>query len=380
MTAIRTLMAAFFTFSFLSSLGAAMAQTSVETVEVSSGQVERTVRLPGELLPYQAVDLHARVAGFVESIKVDRGSVVRRGDLLATISAPELKAQLLEAEAKVKSAEAQRLEYTAKTTAAQATHGRLKAASETPGAIAGIELVQAESSLRAAEAAEQAAGLGVEAAKASLDALRELERYLDVRAPFSGMITERYAHPGALTGPASGAGTQPLLRLEEIARLRLVVAVPESEIGGIPRRARVPFTVPAFPGATFHGTVARIGRSLATATRTMPVELDVTNTNSRLSPGMYPEVQWPVKMGGTSLLVPASSVVTTTARTFVIRVNNSRAEWVDVRRGGRSGTMVEVFGPLQPGDRVVWKANDELRDGTPVLAKVAPAAASKAAN
>jgi membrane fusion protein, multidrug efflux system len=79
-----------------------------------------------------------------------------------------------------------------------------------------------------------------------------------------------------------------------------------------------------------------------------------------------------VKMGDTSLLVPASGVVTTTARTFVIRVNNGKAEWVDVRRGGRSGTMVEVFGALQPGDRIVWKANDELREGTPVQAKVAP--------
>jgi RND family efflux transporter MFP subunit len=160
----------------------------------------------------------------------------------------------------------------------------------------------------------------------------------------------------------------PLLRLEQVSRLRLVVAVPEPNVGGIVRRARVTFTAPAFPGQVFHGTVARIGGSIDPKTRTMPVELDVQNTGGKLSPGMYPEVQWPVRMTGESLLVPASSIVTTSARSFVIRVNRGRAEWVDVRRGRSAGERVVVYGNLAPGDPIVLNANDEIRDGSTVQA------------
>jgi RND family efflux transporter MFP subunit len=342
------------------------AQT-VQTVEVVSDKIERTVRLPGEFLPYQSVDLHARVTGFVDSVKVDRGSVVRKGDLLVTLSAPEMKAELLEAEAKVKALEAQQLEAEAKVVAEQSTYERLKTASGTPGAIAGNELIQAEKSVEAAKAAQQGVQMSVRAAQASLNAMKELESYLELRAPFDGTITDRYVHPGALVGPAAG-GTSPLVRLEQISQLRLVVAVPETEVGGIVRRARVSFTVPAYPATVFHGVVARVGGSVDPKTRTMPVELDVANPAGRLSPGMYPEVQWPVRMSRSSLLVPPSSIVTTTARSFVIRVNNGRAEWVDVRRGRTAGDLVEVYGNLKPGDRIVRQANDEIRDGSRVAA------------
>jgi RND family efflux transporter MFP subunit len=254
--------------------------------------------------------------------------------------------------------------------AAQSTYERLQAASETAGAIAGNELIQAEKMVEAAKAAQQGIEMSVAASKASVAALRELEAYLNVTAPFDGVITERYVHPGALAGPAGGR-TTPLLRLEQISRLRLVVAVPESEAGGIVNRASVPFTVPAYPGSVFRGVVARIGRAMEVKTRTMPVELDVQNPGGRLTPGMYPEVQWPVRTGQAALLVPPSSVVVTSARSFVIRVNDGQAEWVDVRRGRAAGDLVEVFGNLRAGDRIVQQANDEIRDGASVQVKAA---------
>jgi RND family efflux transporter MFP subunit len=356
--------------SLLAGLVTAAAAQTVQTVEVVSNRVQRTVRLPGEFIPYQTVDLHARVTGFVETVNVDRGSVVKKGDLLVTLSAPEMKAQILEAEAKVKSLEAQRLEAEAKIVAAQSTYERMKTASETPGAIAGNELIQAEKTVEAAKASRQGVEMSIAAAKASIAGLRELESYLNVTAPFDGVITERYVHPGALAGPAGGNST-PLLKLEQISRLRLVVAVPESEVGGIVRRASVPFTVPAFPESVFRGVVARVGRAMDPKTRTLPVELDVQNPGGRLTPGMYPEVQWPVRTGQAALLVPPSSVVVTSARSFVIRVKNGQAEWVDVRRGRAAGDLLEVFGNLRPGDRIVQQANDEIRDGASVQAPAA---------
>ncbi|MGE5644722.1 MAG: efflux RND transporter periplasmic adaptor subunit [Acidobacteriota bacterium] len=341
------------------------AQTAVEVVPVVARQAERRVRLPGEFAPYEKVDLYARVNGFVERVTVDRGSAVKRGQLLVLLSAPEMEAQRAEAEAKAQTIESQRAEAEAKLVAAESTRDRMKAASATPGAISENELIQAAKAADAARAVLRAQASAAEAAKASVQSIRELEAYLKVTAPFDGVITERLVHPGALAGP--GASAQPMLRLEQNSRLRLVVAVPEASAGGIVRGARVPFTVPAYPGETFSGTVARIAHSVDPKTRTMAVEADVNNASGRLAPGMFPEVQWPVRRRR-GLFVPPSSVVTTTERTFVIRVKDGRAEWVDVTRGSPEGDLIEVFGPLNPGDLVVRRATDEIREGSAVKA------------
>jgi RND family efflux transporter MFP subunit len=335
----------------------------VEVVPVRSQAVERTILLPGEMFPYQRVAIHARANGYLERILVDRGSAVRQGQLLATLSAPELTADTAEAESRAQTAEASRAQAEAQLAAAQATYDRLKAASATPGAIAGNELVQAETMVDATRAGVRSAESAAKAARAAVQARQQAEEYLKVTAPFPGVVTERHVHPGALVGPGNGSAGA-LLELEQVSRLRLVVSVPESEVRSIRQRARVQFRVPAYPGKTFTGTVARVDRSLDPKTRTMAVELDVPNPRNELSPGMYPEVDWPVRSSGMSLLVPPTAVVTTTERTFVIRVRDGRAEWVSVRKGKMSGDVVEVLGELAPDDLVVRRATDELRDGT----------------
>src|SRR5262249_40444730 len=153
-------------------------------------------------------------------------------------------------------------------------------------------------------------------AQAQAQAVKDLVQYLQIKAPFDGIITERNVHPGALVGP--GSGSTPLLRLHQVSRLRLVVAVPAAVVGALVKGARVPFVVPAYPGETFYGVVNLIAHDLDVKTRTMAVELDVRNQDLRLGAGMYPEVQWPVKRPQPSLLVPPTTIVTTTERTFVI--------------------------------------------------------------
>ncbi len=187
-----------------------------------------------------------------------------------------------------------------------------------------------------------------------------MEKYLRVTAPFNGVVTERIVHPGALVGPNSEA---PLLVLQQVSHLRVTVAVPEENVGGIARGASVPFQVPAYPDRSFSGTVARRAQSIDPKTRTMAVELDVMNPDQALVPGMYASVKWPVKSAQPSLYVPKTSVVTTTERTFVIRAKNGKAEWVNVKKGAPDGDLMEVIGPIQPGDKIVAKANDELREG-----------------
>lgn len=330
-----------------------------ETTEVVSKTVEKKLRLPGELLPFELVDLHARINGFVEKIDADRGSIVKSGQLLVQLSAPEMQAQLLEIEAKALAIEAQKAEADAKVLGAQAYFERLQEAAKTPGVIAGNEVVQAEKAVQAARAVAAANGSSAKAQRAQSASVIKMMEYLQIHAPFNGIITQRYVHPGALAGPATG----PLLRLENVARLRLVVSVPESEVGGIVRGARVPFTIPG--GQPGSGVIARISRSLDPKTRTMPVELDVENGAGLFAPGMYPETVWPVKKPRPSLMVPPTAVVTTTEKVFVIRATGGKAEYVPVSKGAAQGDLLEVFSQdLKSGDRVVKRASDEIRAGS----------------
>ena len=346
----------------LAALAPLCAQT-VELVPVVSKPVFRTVDLPAEILPYLSVSLHARVPGYVERVLVDRGSMVKPGELLAELSAPELKAQIAEAESKVQAAESEKIQAEAQLAATESTYDRLRKAAETPGAVAGNEIIQLQKQVEAAQALVRARAQASESAAAAVRAQKDMEAYLKITAPFDGVVTERFVHPGALVGP----GADPvLLTIQQISRLRLVVPVPEEDVGGTARGASIAFRVPAYPDRAYNGTVARIAHALDPKTRTMPVELDVLNRDGTLAPGMYPAVKWPVRRERPGLFVPKTSVVTTTERTFVIRARNGRAEWVDVKKGAADGDLIEVSGALAAGDRVVRRGSDELRDGTPM--------------
>jgi membrane fusion protein, multidrug efflux system len=344
-------------------------QVGAQTVDVApvvARQLERKSHLPGELLPYLQVAIRARVSGLVEEVRVDRGSQIHKGDVLLVLSAPELTAQLAEAQARARALASQKAEAGAKLEAAESTLSRITEASTTPGAVAGNDVVQARKVVDAARALRAALDESAQAARAAADAVKDLQGYLTITAPFDGTITERNVHPGALVGPSSGPAGATLLTLEQHARLRLVVAVPETDVAAISKGDRISFTVPAHPGQTFQGDVARLSGAIDTKTRTMAVELDVANPQHVLAPGMYPDVAWIVRRPTPSLLVPPSSIVTTTERSFVVRVRDGRAEWVNVTRGYPAGDAVEVFGALEPGDEVVRRGSDEIRDNSVV--------------
>jgi RND family efflux transporter MFP subunit len=350
---------------------------TIEVVRVLERPVNVTLSLPAELTPYQTVAIYPRVTGFVKSIRVDRGSRVRAGDLIAVLEAPELAAQRSEAQSKVQSAEAQLGAVRSKADADASTYDKLKAASATPGVVAGNDLVLAQKALEADQGQVAAAQQNIEAARQALKSVSDFEGYLKVAAPFDGVVTERNIHPGAFVGPASGPGAAtPMVRLVEDTRLRLVVPVPEAYTAGVTTGTQIPFSVAAYPGQTFSGTVARIAHAVDVNTRTMAIELDVANKDGRLAPGTFCQVQWPVRRTGPSLLVPSGSVASTSGRTFVVRVRNGRTEWVDVKTGLGSGSLVEVFGDLRAGDEIAARGTDEMRPGTEVRVKEVKPAAS----
>ncbi len=354
-------MKSFIRVVLLAAVAGALPAQSPETVAVIGRPVSRTVELPGEILPYLSVPVHAKIPGYVERVLVDRGSAVKQGDLLVELSAPELQTQIAEAESKVQAAAAERIQAEAQLASTQGTYDKLKKAAETPGVISGNELSVAEKQVEAAQALVRARRESERAAQSSVQAQKDLQAYLKITAPFDGVVTERSVHPGALVGRSSDT---PLLVIQQISRLRVVVPVPETDAAGIVRGGSVGFRVPAFPERIFTATIARISHTLDPKTRTMAVELDFVNRDGSLAPGMYPSVKWPVHSGRSALLVPRTAVVTTTERTFVIRNQQGRAEWVDVKKGLPDGDLIEVLGNLKPGDRVLKRGSDEIRDGS----------------
>ena len=234
MKRIETLLPILLIVPLIAALPALRAQTP-ELAPVVSKPVSRTIDLPGEFQPFESVSLHAKVRGYVERVLVYRGSAVKQGQLLAEIAAPEMAAGIAEAEAKVQVAESERLQAAAQLAAAQATYDRLKKAAEMPAQSPATNSSRPSSRwppLRPWCGRNYRRELRSRRGPRS----KELEGYLKITAPFDGMVTDRMVHPGALVGP----GSDPvLLVVQQISRLRLVVAVPEEDSGGIVSGAHV---------------------------------------------------------------------------------------------------------------------------------------------
>ncbi len=326
------------------------AQT-VEVVPVASQKLATVFTLPAQLVPFETVDIYPRVTGFMDMIHVDRGSRVHKGELIIRLSAPELVAQRAQAESALRAAESQLTTAQAKLAADKGTYLHMASAAKTPGVVAENDVMVASQTVSADQGQVQSAESNVAAARDALRSVAQLESYLNIYAPFDGVVTTRNLHPGALVGPASGqSGTMPIVQVADTAHLRLVVPVPEAYVAG----------------ETFHAPIARISHDVNLNTRTMPVELDVHSTNGRLSPGSFSSVQWPVHRAAPTMFVPVSSVTNDQQRTFVERVRTGKTEWVDVVTGLSVNGNIEVFGDLKPGDEVIRNATDAIRTGQQV--------------
>jgi len=323
----------------------------VQLVPVKKGQLSASIAVPGELIPYQQVDLYAKINSYVKKLNVDIGSQVHQGELLATLEAPEINQQLAEAESRIKQQEA--VYY-----ASKATYDRLLSTSKTPGTISQNDLEQAEAKKNSDLA-------NVDAAKSAYKGVAANLAYLEIRAPFDGVISTRNVNLGAYVGPG-GKNADPLFVLQDQARMRLVVSVPENYTSELSNKNFVSFTVRSLPGKTFKAQVKRLAGVLDEKLRSERLEMDVFNTDKKLLPHMYADVNVPVPSNDSTYIVPKTAVVSSTEKVFVVRVTNHHAEWVPVQKGLQSGDSMEVFGKLKQGDEVVKTATDEIRDGSQV--------------
>jgi RND family efflux transporter MFP subunit len=323
--------------------------TTTEVFPVQKGRLSSSLQIPGELIAYQQVDIYAKEASFVKRLYVDVGSEVSAGQLLGTMEAPELGSQLAGAQSNIKSREAIYM-------ASKANYDRLFETSKTPGTISPNDLEQA--------AARKNADLAqLEAAKAAYRQVAEMQSYLQIRAPFSGVITARNVNPGAYVGPSGKGSEAPLFTLQEQKKLRLVISVPEAYTSYLSQKNEVNFSVKALPNQQFKARVKRMAGAIDNRLHSQRIEMDVVNKDKKLLPGMVAEVNLPLPANDSTFLVPKTAVVNSTESVFVIRVVNNKAERVNVKTGREANGTIEIYGNLNPGDLLLKTATDEIRNG-----------------
>ncbi|MDF9797902.1 membrane fusion protein (multidrug efflux system) [Catalinimonas alkaloidigena] len=321
---------------------------TVQTVAVKKKQPVYTLSLPGELHPYEEVALYAKLRGFVKKIHVDRGSEVKKGQLLAVLDAPEITQQYIAAKAKQREVNEQ-INYSLQA------YRRLQQAAQKKGAVASIELEEAKARLMRDSAAYLAL-------QAEMEAAQQLKDYAYITAPFDGVITDRKVSPGALVGENS----KPLFALSQQDKLRLTVAIPEKHARALNDSSQVTFTVSGQPGKTFSTSMSRSSTIINPEHRALMVEFDIDNQNHQLSGGEYAQVQLALRRPQPSLQLPASSIVQSQNKVYVARVENQTIQHIVVERGISQDSFVEVFGNLEEKDEVVLEASEEMREGMKV--------------
>ena len=317
---------------------------------VTEKALSSSAQLPGQLVPFNEVNLFPKVNGFVKELYADRGSIVKKGQLLAVLEAPEIEAQ-------VAAANSRYLQAKENATASQEKYQMLTEAAKEPGSVSPLDLNNASAKMKADQSLTAAEYSNLQSAKVMQD-------YLRIYAPFDGMIIERNVSPGALVAPGK-ATDQPMFILQDINKMRLTVNIPEDYVDKVDLTQQVTFTFNAMPGKQYTDKISRSANSLGSMQQEA-IEIDVLNPNGQLKPGMYAEVNIPMLSGAKSLLVPNSAIIRSTEHEYVITEDKGTANLVNIKEGLASNDSTEVFGDLKPGDKIVLRGNDEIKQGDPV--------------
>lgn len=316
------------------------------------GRLSSSVEIPGELVAFQHVDLYAKVSSFVKKLNADVGSEVKEGQVLAIMEAPEINAQLSGAASRLQALEAT-------YTASKAHYDRLLETSKTPGTIS-------PNDLDIALAKQKSDYAQLQAAKAAEREITDNRNYLTIRAPFSGIITARNVSAGAYVGPSGKGSELPMFTLQEQKKLRLAVAVPEIYSPYLEAKKEIAFSIKSLPGEKFTASIQRLAGALDNRIRSQRIEMDVNNSNKKLLPGMIAAVSIPLPAKDSSIIIPKTALVTSTEGLYVIQSVNGKARWIEVQKGREQGDKVEVFGEIKPGDTLVKRANEEIRNDSPI--------------
>ena len=368
---------------------------TVAVARAATADLSRDLILTAEFKPFQEVDVMAKVSGYVKEIRVDVGDRVKEGDLLATLEVPEMADDLRKSQAGVRHSQSEVARAQDEIARAKSAHDiahlsynrLLQASLKKPGLIAQQEIddaqsrdLVAEAQLSAANSSLAAAGQQVDVDQSSTARVQTMIDYQRVTAPFTGVVTKRYADKGSMiqAGTASQTQAMPVVRLSQNGLLRLILPVPESVVATVHIGQQVEVRVPTL-NRTFPGKVARFSDKLSYQTRTMDTEVDVPNPSLVLIPGMYAEVNLTLARHSAVIAVPVMAVDEDPAGgsgSVMVITPNNRVEVRHVALGLETANRVEIRSGLNDGDMVVLTGRASLKPGQEVRPKVTAMAAA----
>ncbi|MGB7751897.1 MAG: efflux RND transporter periplasmic adaptor subunit [Candidatus Acidiferrales bacterium] len=360
-------------------------------VKVQRKNISSTLEIASEFLPYQEIDVYAKVSGYIQKLYVDWGTHVKQGQLLAVLEIPELQQQLLQDEASVRRADQEvsraREEQSRAESAysvAHVTYQRLADVQKSrPELVAQQEIdvaqgkdLEASAGVSSSKDALAAAEQALLAAKAALDKDKALFAYARMTAPFDGVVTQIYAYTGALlpAGTSATKGDSALCHLSQNNLLRLVIPVPERAVPDISDGETLEINVSALH-KTFAGKIIRFSDQIDPATRTMHTEVTVPNVNYELVPGMYASVKIPLHTVTNVLTIPMQAVQSIgTGEGIVLVVNSSNhLERREVKLGLQSASDTEVLSGVNENDTVIFGEQNQFKEGQQVLPQLVTA-------
>ncbi|MFP5237763.1 MAG: efflux RND transporter periplasmic adaptor subunit [Acidobacteriota bacterium] len=352
---------------------------SARVAAAQRGTIRQVLTLAGQFQPYQEVDVHPKVSGYMKKINVDIGDIVHEGQTLAVLEVPELRAQLQQTVFEVNQAneEITRAQHDINRAEAQhaalhAEYKRLLQASQGhPGLIAQQEIddaqakdLSSEAQVDAAQAAMAAAQEHKGAATADHQKVQALHNYTNVVAPISGVVVWRYADTGALIQSGTNSNSQdlPIVRLSQSTLLRLRLPVPETDVQYVHEGDTVDLRVDAL-NRNFTGKIVRFTREVNFATRTMETEVDLENKDLSIAPGMYANAMLQLAQAQDVVTVPIEAVVIKGDQRVVYALgNDNHVHMRQVQVGLEGNKLAEIRSGLEPGDRVILGGQDKYQE------------------
>lgn len=345
---------------------------TVAVVKVGRSELSQQASFDAELRPYQEIELHARITGYLETLKVDAGDLVKEDQLIATLDVPELKSEIDHALASERRNKAEIEHAKAAFEDAHLALSRLAAVDKAqPNLIAQQDLDAAKAKDRAAAAALNAAKEQDKVAEADVKKIHIMESYAKITAPFSGVVTKRYSDPGALIQAGTSTGSLPLVRLSQNDKLRAVFPVSVAYVSRIKVGDPVQIHIDSTLNRTISGQVARFSRKVETSTRTMEVEVDVPNPDLSITPGIYATAVLKLDVRKNALSVPIEAVSRNKTVPTVFFVTKDRiVEERQVKLGIETPESVEILSGASEGELVVVGGRAEVKPGDVVDPKI----------
>ena len=367
---------------------------SAKVATAQRGDISHVLTLAGQFQPYQVVDVHPKVSGYMSRINVDIGDVVHQGQTLAILEVPELKAELQQTEFQLQQSKEEIAQAQNGVSRAEAEHSALHAASERlkqasegrPGLIAQQELDDAQAKDLSSEAQVDAAKSALAAAQEHANAARSdnqriaaLENYTNVTAPLDGVVIWRYADTGALIQGGTNSNDQalPIVRLSQSNLLRLRIPVPEDDVKYVHVGDQLQVRVDAI-GRSFTGKIVRFTREVNFETRTMETEVDVENKDLSIAPGMYANTMLQLAHVTDAVTIPVEALVLNGRQETVYVLDDSNHIHIrNVAVGLQGSKLAEITSGLNPGDRVVVGGQDKYQEDEQVNPLLTPSPASE---